>query len=328
MATEEGARGLPVYMTPDAELSRARYFLTGWTLARYASRFRADQRLGDDDEADGVDPPPAGPARSGGPRRVHPVRRPDARVHVAPRACSPSHPPPPSDRCAEPRGPSLGSPSSLSTRPSPPPPALLARRRSATSRRLTSSPPPPWTPPPVTTSAGSPAEASSARSSARSTRACSPPSPRAGRPRGVSVPPRKPRRRLARRSNRPRRDGIRGGDAVHLRVGARVVRAGDDGDACHIAFADTTLLDFVSRGLDARSLSEKRPGDFEPCHRIGVYAESRDETVRAPFANTRERHEDDDDTRDEASDGKSASEHEHESEEVEGSIDPPRWSPS
>ena len=106
---------------------------------------------------------------------------------------------------------------------------------------------------------------------------------------------------------------------------ARVVRAGDDGDACHIAFADTTLLDFVSRGLDARSLSEKRPGDFEPCHRIGVYAESRDETVRAPFANTRERHEDDDDTRDEASDGKSASEHEHESEEVEGSIDPPRW---
>ena len=106
---------------------------------------------------------------------------------------------------------------------------------------------------------------------------------------------------------------------------ARVVRAGDDGDACHIAFADTTLLDFVSRGLDARSLSEKRPGDFEPCHRVGVYAESRDETVRAPFANTRERHEDDDDTRDEASDGKSASEHEHESEEVEGSIDPPRW---
>ena len=106
---------------------------------------------------------------------------------------------------------------------------------------------------------------------------------------------------------------------------ARVVRAGDDGDACHIAFADTTLLDFVSRGLDARSLSEKRPGDFEPCHRVGVYAESRDETVRAPFTNTRERHEGDDDTRDEASDGKSASEHEHESEEVEGSIDPPRW---
>lgn len=62
MATEEGARDLPVYMTPDAELSRARHFLTGWTLARYASRFRADQRLreGDDEDDDGVTPPPAG----------------------------------------------------------------------------------------------------------------------------------------------------------------------------------------------------------------------------------------------------------------------------
>ena len=56
-----------------------------------------------------------------------------------------------------------------------------------------------------------------------------------------------------------------------------------------------------------------------------MYAESRDETVRAPFTNAQERHEDDDDTRDEASDGKSASEYEHESEEVEGSVDPPRW---
>ena len=62
MATEEGARDLPVYMTPDAELSRARHFLTGWTLARYASRFRADQRLReeDDEDDDGVTPPPAG----------------------------------------------------------------------------------------------------------------------------------------------------------------------------------------------------------------------------------------------------------------------------
>ena len=113
-----------MYMTPDAELSRARYFLTGWTLARYASRFRADQRLGDDDEADGVDPPPAGAGAFGwtktgppgaSPRRSRP-RRPQGVLTI-----------PSSATVGQVRGaprPSLGSPSSLSTRPSPPPPPL------------------------------------------------------------------------------------------------------------------------------------------------------------------------------------------------------------
>lgn len=52
-----------------------------------------------------------------------------------------------------------------------------------------------------------------------------------------------------------------------------IVRATDDGDTCFQGFADTTLLDFVSRGLDVRPLSEKRIGDFDPCHRIGVFTE-------------------------------------------------------
>jgi len=55
----------------------------------------------------------------------------------------------------------------------------------------------------------------------------------------------------------------------------RVVRVGDDGDACFDAFADTTLLDLLSRGLCNRTLCDKRRGDFEPCHRIVVYGEKR-----------------------------------------------------
>jgi CBS domain-containing protein len=55
----------------------------------------------------------------------------------------------------------------------------------------------------------------------------------------------------------------------------RVVRVGDDGDACFDAFADTTLLDLLSRGLCNRALCDKRRGDFEPCHRIVVYGEKR-----------------------------------------------------
>ena len=53
----------------------------------------------------------------------------------------------------------------------------------------------------------------------------------------------------------------------------------DDGDVCYLGFADTTLLDFVSRGLDARSADEKRIGDFEPCHRIAVFTERLHECV-------------------------------------------------
>ena len=55
-------------MTPDAELARARHFLSGWTLARYTARFRAeggDPSLTTDaeggeggDGGDGVTPPP------------------------------------------------------------------------------------------------------------------------------------------------------------------------------------------------------------------------------------------------------------------------------
>lgn len=82
---------------------------------------------------------------------------------------------------------------------------------------------------------------------------------------------------------------------------ARVVRVGDDGDACFLGFADTTLLDFISRGLDARPLSERRPGDFEPCHRVGVYTEPQDETVRAPSTTAREREGDDENAHDEVS---------------------------
>ena len=60
----------------------------------------------------------------------------------------------------------------------------------------------------------------------------------------------------------------------------RVVRVGDDGDACFDAFADTTLLDLLSRGLCNRTLCDKRRGDFEPCHRIVVYGEKRTEADR------------------------------------------------
>ena len=41
----------------------------------------------------------------------------------------------------------------------------------------------------------------------------------------------------------------------------KLSRPGDDGDTCYLGFADTTLLDFVSRGLDARELEDKRVGD-------------------------------------------------------------------
>ena len=51
------------------------------------------------------------------------------------------------------------------------------------------------------------------------------------------------------------------------------VAPGDDGDACYLGFADTTLLDFVSRGLDNRIRDEKRVGDFDPSHRIAVFTE-------------------------------------------------------
>ena len=50
-------------------------------------------------------------------------------------------------------------------------------------------------------------------------------------------------------------------------------RVGDDGDVCFAGFDDTTMLDFVSRGLDCRKLEEKRRGDFEPGHRVAVFAE-------------------------------------------------------
>lgn len=50
-------------------------------------------------------------------------------------------------------------------------------------------------------------------------------------------------------------------------------RVGDDGDVCFAGFDDTIMLDFVSRGLDCRKLEEKRRGDFEPGHRVAVFAE-------------------------------------------------------
>ena len=51
------------------------------------------------------------------------------------------------------------------------------------------------------------------------------------------------------------------------------IRVGNDGDACYSGFDDTTMLDFVSRGLDCRRIEEKRAGDFEPGHRIAVFEE-------------------------------------------------------
>ena len=35
---------LPTLATPDAELAEARFFLSGWTLTRYAERYRREQR--------------------------------------------------------------------------------------------------------------------------------------------------------------------------------------------------------------------------------------------------------------------------------------------
>ena len=49
-------------------------------------------------------------------------------------------------------------------------------------------------------------------------------------------------------------------------------------DTCYLGFADTTLLDFVSRGLDARELEDKRVGDFDPSHRIAVFTEPESES--------------------------------------------------
>ena len=42
---------------------------------------------------------------------------------------------------------------------------------------------------------------------------------------------------------------------------------------CFAGFDDTTVLDFVSRGLYCRKLEEKRRGDFEPGHRVAIFAE-------------------------------------------------------
>ena len=58
----------------------------------------------------------------------------------------------------------------------------------------------------------------------------------------------------------------------------KLSRPGDDGDTCYLGFADTTLLDFVSRGLDARELEDKRVGDFDPSHRIAVFTEPESES--------------------------------------------------
>lgn len=73
---------------------------------------------------------------------------------------------------------------------------------------------------------------------------------------------------------RTKRDVIDAHAAAHAEDAwcARVA-PGDDGDACYLGFADTTLLDFVSRGLDNRICDEKRVGDFDPSHRIAVFTE-------------------------------------------------------
>lgn len=71
---------------------------------------------------------------------------------------------------------------------------------------------------------------------------------------------------------RTKRDVIDAHAAAHAEDAWRArVAPGDDGDACYLGFADTTLLDFVSRGLDNRP--EKRVGDFDPSHRIAVFTE-------------------------------------------------------
>jgi CBS domain-containing protein len=64
-------------------------------------------------------------------------------------------------------------------------------------------------------------------------------------------------------------------------------RVGDDGDVCFAGFDDTTMLDFVSRGLDCRKLEEKRRGDFEPGHRVAVFAEQPATRPRAAMTTER-----------------------------------------
>ena len=72
---------------------------------------------------------------------------------------------------------------------------------------------------------------------------------------------------------RTKRDVIDAHAVAHAEDAWRArVAPGDDGDACYLGFADTTLLDFVSRGLDNKP--EKRVGDFDPSHRIAVFTES------------------------------------------------------
>lgn len=71
-------------------------------------------------------------------------------------------------------------------------------------------------------------------------------------------------------------------------------RVGDDGDVCFAGFDDTTMLDFVSRGLDCRKLEEKRRGDFEPGHRVAVFAEQ--PATRRRAARTTERSSDERET--------------------------------
>ena len=66
-------------------------------------------------------------------------------------------------------------------------------------------------------------------------------------------------------------------------------RVGDDGDVCFAGFDDTTFLDLVSRGLDCRELEDKRRDDFEPGHRIAVFAETK------PLSSFSSRDDDDDD---------------------------------
>ena len=66
-------------------------------------------------------------------------------------------------------------------------------------------------------------------------------------------------------------------------------RVGDDGDVCFAGFDDTTFLDLVSRGLDCRELEDKRRDDFEPGHRIAVFAETK------PSSSFSSRDDDDDD---------------------------------
>jgi hypothetical protein len=76
----------------------------------------------------------------------------------------------------------------------------------------------------------------------------------------------------------------------------KLSRPGDDGDTCYLGFADTTLLDFVSRGLDARELEDKRVGDFDPSHRIAVFTEPESESSSKTNGHGDVSDEDDDDS--------------------------------